>query len=332
MGTQRYLECLALVLHEETSYPQRPGGPYVRKVRRQGGRIVATAIYDEQIDGLIWSDRTRSQIPTQHDGCAYDDDPHDTGGRTCMGILQREYDAFRRGLGQPTQDVWRITDREIEEIFEPQYWTPLRCGEMPAGVDYFMVDFGFACGIGKAAEKLQRTLGVKVDRHIGVGTLGALRQADAAAVVDLLSAERDAYYKQCRTYWKHGKGWLARNRRVTASALGMVSFQEPAAALSTQIIEPETPVPSAAASRDSGADKTVATSKTVQAAIGSGGVSGMLLLGQINQAAAETKGSGLLDLLARLAGNPTFVCALVIMLLASFIFRERLKKIVTEGV
>jgi lysozyme family protein len=333
----RYLECLALVLQEETSYPQKPGGPYIRKLKRRDGKIVATAVYDETLDGLVWSDRTRSEIPTKHDGCAYDDDPNDTGGRTCMGILQREYDAWRTVRGLAKQDVWRIADREIEAIFEPQYWQPLRCGEMPAGVDYFLVDFGFACGIGKAAEKLQRALGVKVDRHVGVGTVDAAHRADPGALLEVLAAERESYYRACRTFWAHGKGWLVRNKRVTARALAMVEHSAAPSTMTALAIEeqkptPETPTPPAAISRDSGADKTAATSGTVKASVGTGALGGLALLGQVNQAAAETKNSGLMDMLARLASDPMFWTYAAIMLLAAYIFRERIRKIITDGI
>ena len=45
-----------------------------------------------------------------------DDDPRDPGGRTSRGIIQREYDAWRRGQNLLTCDVWSATDGEVEGV------------------------------------------------------------------------------------------------------------------------------------------------------------------------------------------------------------------------
>lgn len=322
MGS-RMLECLALVLEEETSYKQTPGRPYIRKVRRNGGKVVATAAYDDLTGNLVWSDRTRSDIPAKPDGCAYDDDPDDTGGRTCMGILQREYDAWRRARGLGRQDVWRIADREIDDIFDAQYWQPLSCAGMPDGVDYFMVDFGFACGIGKAAEKLQRALGVKVDRHVGLGTIDALHRATPSSVIDVLSADRLAYYKACRTWWKHGAGWTTRNRRVTARALEMCVHPEDRPPV-VAAIEPATPTPSPTAARDSGATTSGGAGGLSTLAGSVGG--GVLLLSQVNAATRETRESGLGDLVMTLAASWQFWAAVACSAALLVAYREDVKR------
>ena len=46
-----------------------------------------------------------------------DDDPHDHGGRTSRGVIQREYDAYRREKGEATRDVWTASDAEIADIY-----------------------------------------------------------------------------------------------------------------------------------------------------------------------------------------------------------------------
>jgi lysozyme family protein len=70
-----------------------------------------------------------------------DDDPHDHGGRTAHGIIQREYDGFRTRHGQPRQDVWKITPAEYAEIYHDRYWMPW-CDRLPAGLDYAFFDAG----------------------------------------------------------------------------------------------------------------------------------------------------------------------------------------------
>jgi lysozyme family protein len=63
-----------------------------------------------------------------------DDDPHDHGGRTAHGIIQREYDGFRARHALPRQDVWKIAVPEYTEIYHDRYWMPW-CDRLPAGTN-----------------------------------------------------------------------------------------------------------------------------------------------------------------------------------------------------
>lgn len=49
------------------------------------------------------------------------DNPADPGGRTNQGVIQRNYDAWRRSQGLPTQDVYLMTDDERDAIYRT-YW------------------------------------------------------------------------------------------------------------------------------------------------------------------------------------------------------------------
>lgn len=327
--TSRMHACLALVLQEETSYRQDAGGPYVRKMISGDDGLRHPAYLDPGPCMLRTYRNRLVNVPTKPDGCAFDDDPHDTGGRTSMGILQREYDKWRSLRGLPCQDVWRIADHEVDAIFGEQYWQPLRCDEMPAGVDYAMVDFGFHCGIGKAAEKLQRLLGVKVDRHIGLSTLDALRRADAAEVVRELTREREAYHRASRTFWAHGRNWLQRTARVQARALAMVSAPTFAIADATPAAppspDPGTPSPSPDASRESGADSASGGKSITATAIGAGS-GAMLVLQQANTAARETQSSGLGPLLLTLVSSWQFWAAALMLVTLLVVFREEVRR------
>lgn len=211
-------ECLAWILERESGYRQTVGRPYVRTGRGE--------YWDAVAGELVAPSGTRRGLPTKADGMAYDDDPHDTGGRTCMGVIKRVYDAFRTAAGRPHQDVWRIADDEIRDIYFRQYWLPIRGDELPPGLDVKTFDMAVNAGIATGARCLQRAVGTKVDGHIGEATLAAAKQQFAAnpnAVLQRLHDEREAYYKQCRTYWKHGPGWLRRNDLTLREALEMVA-------------------------------------------------------------------------------------------------------------
>jgi lysozyme family protein len=182
----RFPACLAATLREEEGHDQPIGGPYIR------GR---------------WS---------------YSDDPDDSGGKTMMGILQREYDPWRRNHGLPTQWVKNITDPELTDIYHDQFWTAMRADDLPAGVDLVTWDAAVNCGTGMSTRKLQTALGVKVDGHLGNATIDAARRADPVKLVEDFSALRERYHRGCRTFWKHGKNWLERTERIRQKSLAAV--------------------------------------------------------------------------------------------------------------
>jgi lysozyme family protein len=103
-----------------------------------------------------------------------DDDPHDHGGRTSRGILQREYNAYRQRLGKPLGDVWNASAAEIRDIYLTQYWRPW-CDKLPLGLDLAYFDFAVTAGGVQATRTLQRALGnVAVDGRMGIITLRAI--------------------------------------------------------------------------------------------------------------------------------------------------------------
>lgn len=182
----RFPQCLAATLREEEGDEQPVGGPYKR------GRF------------------------------AYSDDPDDTGGKTMMGILQREYDAWRRNHGLPQQWVKYITDDEITAIYRDQFWRPILGDKLPPGVDLVVWDAGVNCGVNMAAKKLQKVLGLTMDGHVGQITIDAANRADQAQLIKDFSDAREAYHRQIKTFWKFGKGWIERTQRVETKALAMV--------------------------------------------------------------------------------------------------------------
>src|SRR5215467_9697780 len=105
-----------------------------------------------------------------------DDDPHDHGGRTAHGIIQREYDGFRARHGQPAQDVWKITPAEYTEIYHDRYWMPW-CDRLPAGMDYAFFDACVNAGPAQAARTLQRALALRTDGNLGDVTLAKVKEA-----------------------------------------------------------------------------------------------------------------------------------------------------------
>jgi len=86
------------------------------------------------------------------------DHPDDPGGRTNMGITQREYDRYRKSLGLPLRDVSRITMDEVRDIYYRNYWTPTKAEKMPPPVDLVVFDTAVNCGVVTSIRFLRRVL------------------------------------------------------------------------------------------------------------------------------------------------------------------------------
>src|SRR5262245_189547 len=139
-----------------------------------------------------------------HEG-GNDDEPRDPGGRTSRGILQREWDVWRRSHPGLPADVWRAPQDQVEAVYRQNYWDALRCDDLPAGVDYAVFDYGVNSGIGRAAKVLQRLVATAVDGEVGPETIAAAKRAKAAALIEAICDERLAFLQGLRT-WRPSAG------------------------------------------------------------------------------------------------------------------------------
>jgi lysozyme family protein len=154
-----------------------------------------------------------------------DDDPHDHGGRTAHGIIQREYDGFRARHGLARQDVWRITPAEYTEIYHDRYWMPW-CDRLPAGMDYAFFDACVNAGPAQAARTLQRALSLRADGNMGDVTLATVQEhaeTDPEGVIHAFCEKRRAFYRALAQFPRYGRGWLARVDHVEKAAKAMAA-------------------------------------------------------------------------------------------------------------
>lgn len=149
-----------------------------------------------------------------------DDDPADHGGRTSRGITQREYDSWRRLQHQPTIDVWKAPQSDVETIYHDEYWAP-HCDSLPIGADYFYFNTAVLAGPMRAAILLQRALGVAADGRIGPITYEAISHANAKSLIEAYAARSRDFYVSLHQP-KFTKGWLNRVAFVRATALQMI--------------------------------------------------------------------------------------------------------------
>lgn len=152
-----------------------------------------------------------------------DDDPADHGGRTSRGITQREYDSWRRLQHQPTLDVWKAPQSDIEAIYHDEYWEP-NCDLLPIGADFLLFNMAVNAGPSRGAKILQRALGLTVDGRIGPMTREAITKAEPRKLIEDYSNASRAFYLSLHQP-KFTKGWLNRVNFVRQTALQMIDMK-----------------------------------------------------------------------------------------------------------
>ena len=157
----------------------------------------------------------------------FSNDKNDPGGKTFCGIIQREYDIWRKHQGLPTRDVRQLTEAEGHMIYQTNYWLT-ECPKLAPGLDLQFFDEAVNTGTTEATKIIQRILGIKVDGMWGT-------QTDAAVTVDALrtvalvkafTARRLAVYQEMSGWQYFGKDWGRRTSEIGATALEMATQQE----------------------------------------------------------------------------------------------------------
>lgn len=151
----------------------------------------------------------------------FSNDPHDPGGETMCGIIQREYDIYRRSKGLPLQDVRHLTREEGADIYYNSYWLP-ECPKLAPGLDLCFFDEAVNAGPHAATKILQRALGVASDGVWGPQTEAATSAVhDVPAAIKSFVAFREAYYRALSGFRFFGRDWIRRSEEIGAEALKM---------------------------------------------------------------------------------------------------------------
>lgn len=80
----------------------------------------------------------------------YSNHPDDPGGPTMRGIIQREYDKFRREKGLSLRPVRQIEEDELRTIYRVNYWDEMQCESLPPGLDLCVFDAAVNSGVSRA--------------------------------------------------------------------------------------------------------------------------------------------------------------------------------------
>jgi lysozyme family protein len=147
----------------------------------------------------------------------FSNDPRDPGGITNLGVTKRVWEAF---VGHPVDEaaMRALTPADVAPLYRQNYWNRVHGDELPAGVDYAVMDFAVNSGTSRAAKTLQRACGVNDDGAIGQQTLDAVGTANPITLIDTVCDERLAFLRTLPTFVTFGHGWTNRVQRVKAAA------------------------------------------------------------------------------------------------------------------
>jgi lysozyme family protein len=128
----------------------------------------------------------------------YSNHPHDSGGKTYRGILQREYDKYRDDKQEDRRCVREMSEEELEDIYYNDYWVPGACYKFPWPLCVVQFDGCVNTGVGQASKFLQRAVGTKDDGAIGPKTIMAyedkVKDVGLDAIVKSILEQRDGFY------------------------------------------------------------------------------------------------------------------------------------------
>ncbi|MGO9547773.1 MAG: glycosyl hydrolase 108 family protein [Rhodomicrobium sp.] len=80
----------------------------------------------------------------------YSNHPDDPGGPTMKGVIQREYDAWRKKRGKRPRPVRQIEEEELRAIYRDEYWDAMECDGLTSGFDLCVFDAAVNSGVGRA--------------------------------------------------------------------------------------------------------------------------------------------------------------------------------------
>ena len=158
----------------------------------------------------------------KHEG-GFVNHPKDPGGATNRGVTigtLRRLGIDKDGDGDSdVVDLKALTADDAALVFKRFYGDAVQADLLPRGLDYAMTDFAVNSGPTRAAQHLQRILGVPDDGHIGPMTLAAVAKRDTAELIEALHQSRLRFLRNLKTWATFGKGWQARVDDVRKHAL-----------------------------------------------------------------------------------------------------------------
>lgn len=153
-----------------------------------------------------------------HEG-GYTNDAADPGGPTNWGITIIDARKYWKASATPA-DVKAMPKLVAEDIYAKHYAAPMRYDELPAGVDYSVLDYGINSGIGRSGKVLRRVCGMSDSTWtVTDEVIAAVNKRDPEKLIAAINDERLRFLMSLKTWKVFGPGWGRRVREVRALSL-----------------------------------------------------------------------------------------------------------------
>lgn len=129
----------------------------------------------------------------------------DPGGPTNWGITIKDAQMYWKE-GATAEDVKAMPKSVAEDIYSKRYATPLKYNDLPAGVDYAVLDYGINAGIARA-----RRVYANVTKDF----------QEPGLIITQIYDERESFFRNLKTFPTFGKGWIRRLREGKKLALSL---------------------------------------------------------------------------------------------------------------
>lgn len=142
------------------------------------------------------------ELTLKYEG-GYTNDPYDPGGPTNYGITIATL-SHELGRKATVKDVKNISMNVVKDIYKKKYWNLVDGDSLPAGVDLLAFDIAVNSGPGRVLPWLEVSKNMSpLDR------------------IKFLDRKRRSFYKSLRTFWRFGRGWMARENDLFKNALSL---------------------------------------------------------------------------------------------------------------
>jgi lysozyme family protein len=149
----------------------------------------------------------------------YTNDPVDPGGATNFGITIIDARKYWKSNATPA-DVKAMPKAVASDIYRKHYANPMRYDELPAGLDYSILDAAINSGVGRAPVWAGKALGIAA-KSINDVVAPANAANDKVSAIQKYWAVRLAFLHGLKTWGHFGGGWGRRCAQGEAAAVKM---------------------------------------------------------------------------------------------------------------
>jgi lysozyme family protein len=156
----------------------------------------------------------------------YTNHPNDRGGPTNKGITQSTYNRYLRRNNRNIQSVRSITDNEVHEIYEKDYWDVVRAKYLKSPLGLVLFDTCVNLGPGGCIRRLQAALEVPITGAWTQAISDKIHKADAGDIAlkicQMRIAKRYEIVRNDKSQSVFLKGWLNRDRALIREVEKMI--------------------------------------------------------------------------------------------------------------